>query len=207
MFYKFCRILIWPFIKLFYPTKVIGKENLPKGKAVLVCNHYRMVDVAVLGVNIKKPLNFMGKKELFKNKFLKLLLTKLNGFPVDREKPDLSAIRQGLKILKDDKYLAIFPEGTRNKSGGDELQHIKNGAVFFAVKGNAPVIPMMLLKRPQFLRFNTLIIGKPLSLNQYSDKKLDEESSNEAANIIFNEMNSLRQNYLLISYKNDKHKK
>lgn len=192
MFYKIMRILVWPFIKLFYPTKVIGRENLPEGKAVLVCNHYRMADVLVLGVNIKKPLNFMGKKELFENKFTRWLLTKLNGFPVDREKPDLHAVRQGLKILKDDRYLAIFPEGTRNKTGGEQLQQIKSGAVFFAVKGDAPVVPMMLMGPPRFLKINRLVIGKPLSLSGYADRKLDENASSEAAGIIFREMEGLR---------------
>ncbi len=68
----------------------------------------------MIAIAVPRPVSFMAKKELFENKILGKLVSALNAFPVDREGSDLSAIRNSLKVLKEDKVLGIFPE---NQSG------------------------------------------------------------------------------------------
>ena len=82
---------------------------------------------------VNKKINFMAKKEWFKGKFKNWLFRSLGAIPVDREKPDFASIKACLKVLKDDKPLVVFPEGTRNfyirNQFGEELRvtvEIKN---------------------------------------------------------------------------------
>ena len=59
-------------IKLFYiifhtiiPTKIIGKENIPKeGAAVLCSNHIHVLDSVSIVSNIKRMMYVIAKEEL-----------------------------------------------------------------------------------------------------------------------------------------------
>ena len=103
--------------KILFPTKVVGKKNLIKGKALMICNHRSLLDPIIMACAIPSiRLSFMGKKELFKNKFVGWFLKSLGVFPVDREKADLASIKHTLYLLKKEKPVVVFPEGTRNKS-------------------------------------------------------------------------------------------
>ena len=37
--YHFLYAVIWPFFNFFHPVKVIGRENIPDGPAVICPNH------------------------------------------------------------------------------------------------------------------------------------------------------------------------
>ena len=77
MFFAICFAIIWLPIRLLFPTKVIGKKNLPKKKgAVLTCNHYSNMDCIIIDVFLNKKVRFLAKKELFKNKFVSWVLKK-----------------------------------------------------------------------------------------------------------------------------------
>lgn len=172
LFYKIMQILLWIPLKICFPTKVIGKNNLPKGGAIYVCNHQTNYDVFILGINIWRSQVFVAKKELFKNPFIKLFLNGLKAIPIDREKPELSSIKRCLKTLEEDKVLTIFPQGTRKADNSLEGS-LKGGAIMFSAKTKKPIVPMWIEKRPKFFRFNTLRIGKPFYLD--FDKKLTSE--------------------------------
>ena len=100
MFYKIIQIIVWPFYRLFHPIKLIGKKNIPKGKAILVCNHHSNSDVVVLGTTIFRKQHFLAKKELFSKKFNSWFLRKMSAIPIDRNAVDLKAIKACLKVLK-----------------------------------------------------------------------------------------------------------
>ena len=190
--YKFFQILVWPFYRLFHPIKVIGKNNIPKGRAILVCNHYSNSDPVVLGTAIFRQQHFLGKKELFQKKGIaKWFLKVIGAVPIDRQNVDLKAIKTCIKLLKEEKLLTIFPEGTRNKIN-DDLQEIKNGAGMIALKAGAPIVPMYLAKRPKAFRRNKLIIGEPITMEKYAGQKLSSEILDEIGNLLAGKMNSLR---------------
>ena len=191
MFYKIIQIIVWPFYRLFHPIKLIGKKNLPKGKAILVCNHYSNSDVVVLGTTIFRKQHFLGKKELFKNKFNSWFLKKMGAIPIDRNAVDLKAIKSCLNVLKKDKLLTIFPEGTRNKTE-EALLEIKNGAGMIAVKSGAPIVPLWLEKKPKAFRRNKLIIGEPISMEEYAGQKLSNELLDKIGDLLTKKMLSLK---------------
>lgn len=196
MFYMISFFFCWVTVKLFYPTKVIGKKNLPKKQGyVLTCNHYSNMDPILLDVCLGKKLRYLAKKELFKNKFIGWCLKKFGGYPVDREKADIGAFKFAVKTLKDDKVLTIFPEGTRNKGNDDaSLQDIKAGAITFASKAGVPIIPAMIYRRGRVWRKNYIVIGEPFNLVAENPSRLTHEETEDNALRLKNAMTELRDN-------------
>lgn len=211
MIYAISFFFCWIFVKLFYPTKVIGKKNLPKKQGyVLTCNHYSNLDVVILGVSLGKKIRYLAKKELFKNKFMGWYVKKLGGFPVDRENPDISAFKFGVNALKEGHVLGIFPEGTRNKGADDaELQDLKSGAITFASKTGTKIVPVMIYRRARFLRKNYIVIGEPIDIIAENPKRLTHEETDENAKRLKEIMTNLRSDFeqQRLAKKNKKNKK
>ena len=150
-------------------------------------------------------LSVLAKKELFKKKFIGGLLKNCGGIPVDRDNPDLSTIISAIKVLKSGNKLAIFPEGTRNKSKTLELQPIKSGSAVFAVKAKCPIVPIMIERKARIFRKNHIIIGKPFELSDYYGKKLNEQDYLDLDLIITDKMKSEQNS--LFNYLNEKKRK
>ena len=171
-----------------YPCKFYTKDNLPEGNAVIVCNHFSVVDcVHMLNVSKERPY-FLGKKEAFENKFLAKLFGSYGGVPIDRNKPDMKAMLTILKLLKSGEKVVIYPEGTRNKTGTNELQEIKGGAGVFAVRAKCPIVPVMMLNKPKIFRKTKLIVGKPFYLEDFYDKKIANKEIEAIDNIVRDKM-------------------
>lgn len=180
-------LMFIPFI-LLYPTKVLGKKRRVKGKKILVCNHLSITDVFIMGANNRGQVHFLSKREFHdKNRFTKMLVNALGMVPVDRGKPDLVAVKKVFGLLKKNKTIGIFPEGTRNKTDADLLE-IKGGSTMFALKSGAPVTPTMLYKKPKLLRRNILIIGDPLRFEEFEGKKVNAEVLDVTGQMLEREM-------------------
>jgi len=129
-FYIFARAIVKSVLTPLYRIETIGTEHFPKEGGVLLCsNHIDNLDPPVVGFTAPRPVFFMAKAELFKNPLLKKLMTSIQAFPVKRGMSDREALRTGLKYLKEDKVVGLFPEGTRNKTG--EIGKGLAGAGFF----------------------------------------------------------------------------
>lgn len=171
--------LLWLPITLLIPTKVINKKNLPKrkdGAYILVSNHYSNFDVILFDIKLGRKYYYLAKKELFKNKFVAWFLRKLGGIKIDRQSNDITAFKNAMQTLKQNKPLGIFPEGTRNK-GEDtaQMQEAKSGAIVFASKAGVPIIPMAIYRRPKLFRSNKILIGEPFLVEGENPKKLTKE--------------------------------
>ena len=164
----FTITLIWPFFTIFFPTKVIGRKNLVKGKAIWACNHQSNWDIWVIGTRIYKKFYTLGKQELFKSKIVGAFLKSIGTIPVNRGKADIQAVKSCLRVLKDkQKPLVIFPTGTRTSSP-DEVQNLKNGVSMFATKSDAKIVPIVLVRKPKFLRTNRMVIGEAIDPKDYN---------------------------------------
>ena len=173
---------------IFYPVKIYGKKNVPEGKAVIVSNHFHALDCGFVADVYNKDIFFLAKKEIFKNKFVSALLKSFGGIPIDRENPDMKSLLSAVKVLKEGHKLAIFAEGTRNKTNTDELQPIKGGAIVFAVKAKSPIVPVMMLKKLRIFRKTHLIVGEPFELDAFYGQKLDEKQIGEMEKIVTEKM-------------------
>ncbi len=141
MFYYAVRAILWLLIKIFWRMEIIGIENLPEnGGLIIASNHVSYLDPAVIAASLNRKVYFITKKEVFKNTFIGFILKNLNAFPVDRENVDILAFKKAINILREEKILGIFPEGTRSSDG--ELQELKLGTIKIAMKTGAPILPV-----------------------------------------------------------------
>lgn len=200
---KFQKFLI-KIALLVYPVKIYGKENVPSGGALLVCNHLSVIDclyLAALGVD---DLRFLAKKEAFRNKIFAKILKSYGAIPIDRNAPEMRSLMEAIRTLKNGGKLMIFPEGTRNKSGSLELQEIKSGAAVFAVKSKCPIVPIMIQRKAKIFSRNKMIVGVPFSLDDYYSTTLDENVNKKMDVIIATKMKE--QQALLKEITNKKRK-
>ena len=175
---------------IFYPLyriKVIGKENFPKEGGVLLCtNHIDALDPPVVGITCPRTVHFMAKEELFEMPLLKSILPRVNAFPVKRGMSDRQAMRKGLSVLKEGKVVGLFPEGTRSKDG--QLKKGLAGAGFFALRGNATVMPCAIIGPYKPFRRLKVVYGKPLDLTTYRENRTSAEDMTE---VIMSEIQKL----------------
>ena len=190
------------------PCKIHGKENIPEGKTVIVSNHFHACDCGFLSRVYGKDVYFLAKKEVFKKKLFGSILKSYGGLPIDRDNPDMKSLLAPLKVLKNGHKLVVFPEGTRNKTGTNELQPIKPGAVVFAVKAKAPIVPVMILNKMRFMRRTPIIVGEPFELKEFYDKKLTDEDYVVMSDIVKGKMLEQHQKLKdLVCKKKNKRKK
>lgn len=182
-------------IKLFFPYKMYGAENIPEGKCVIVCNHYGLLDFYPFMRLKDRKTYFLAKEEAFKKKCNARFLRNYGAIPVNRENLSLTTVKECIKVLKDDKKLVVFPEGTRNKHG-EELQPIKGGAMIFATRTSSPVVPAMYAHKLRLFHRNRIIVGKPINLSDYDGKKLTSEDIDKITEIVSEEMIKLRRELL-----------
>lgn len=194
--FHFVQILLAVPIRLSYPTKFIGKENIPKGPCIIASNHTSNLDAVLLAVHTWEKKFYLAKKELFKNKLFGSFLKSVGAIEIDRQATDVGAIKNCMRILKKGKKLVIFPEGTRNHNDDMQLGQVKHGVSMFAIKAKVPIVPMFIAKQPKFWRRNKVIIGKPFLLEEFYDKKLDNEILTQASDIVAAKMNELRESQL-----------
>lgn len=192
-FYRFMRALVSPFARVIFPTKIIGMENMPKDKALVISNHYSACEVFPVGVRLfKKEFHAMAKKELFKFRPFGFILKKLGGIPVDRSGSDTTAMKTVIKLLSSGKQVFMCPEGTRNKVVDGKMLPIKTGAAVFAVKTKTQLVPMLFYKKTRVFRKNYLMIGEPYELSEfYTDRTPDMKE--RATEVIKQKFDELRQ--------------
>lgn len=194
--YWICWLIVFIPIRILYPTKIINKEYFrKKGKAIFACNHTSNLDIIILKTRQYKKSYVLAKHTLFKNKFLGACFKSFGAIPVNREEVSVSSIKQTLKVLKDDKQLIIFPEGTR-KSSLEESESLKNGMAMFALKAQAEIVPMVFLRKPKLFRMNTIIVGEPICMEEYAGVKASKEVMEEISQKVLTEMKNLRDSYI-----------
>lgn len=190
-FYNFARSLVNGIFRPLFRVKGIGQENIPKEGGVLLCsNHINNLDPILVGINIKRQVHFMAKKELFSGPLLKKIFTSLGAFPVKRGMSDREALRTGLKVLKEGHVMGLFPEGTRSKTG--ELGKPLAGAGFFALRTDAAVVPCAVVGNYKLFSRMTVIYGKPLDM---SELRRNKASAEDAAEYIMNEIKKIIDNH------------
>lgn len=185
--YPFGKFLVSTIFFPLFRIKVIGKENFPKEGGVLLCtNHIDNFDPPVVGISSPRTVHFMAKEELFNVPILKSILPSVNAFPVKRGMSDREAFRTTLKLLRGGHVVGMFPEGTRSKTG--ELGKGLAGAGFFALKGDAVVMPCAIVGPYKPFKQLKVVFGQPIDMTSYRERKASAE---EVTEVIMSEIRSL----------------
>ncbi len=173
LFYYFCKYFFYIPLGILFPAKVIKKNKFPKEKKLItISNHLSWKDAIYVALYTPRFRHFIGKKELRKNIFGRFLMWAFGAILIDRGKMDMHGMRTIISTLKKGEGISIFPEGTRNKTD-DALQEVKGGIVMFAVKSDAPIVPVMIYKKTGFFKRNFLYYGEKFDLSEFVGKPLN----------------------------------
>jgi len=165
----------------FYYSKiqVIGKENLPKNKAILiVANHQNaLIDPILIATQLNLKPYFLTRASIFKNPIVAKLLDFIRMIPVFRVRDGIENMAKNqetfdrsTQILSNKKSILIFGEG--NHSLQRNLRPLRKGFARIVVKTleNDPDLDLVIL--PVGINYSNhkksgskvcLIIGKPFS--------------------------------------------
>lgn len=173
-FYNFLAVFFKILFKIFFRVELRNWDKIPVGKDAIVCaNHHSYWDPVFISTYYPEHIYWMGKKELFDHKILKIILETLGVFPVDRKKIDMVAMRTALGHLKNDEKLGIFPEGTRVKSPEDSDP--KAGVGLIAVKMKTVVVPIRIESDFRIFSKVVLTVKEPYNFREGLPKPVDYE--------------------------------
>ena len=187
--YRFVRSVLFPIGKTMFPTTVLGMQNLPVDeKYILAGNHRSWKDLPTLGFSVPGFKHYVSKEEWLGNAVWRWLFSKIAVLTVNREKSDLSFMRNVVSALNKNEPIAIFPEGTRNMSA-EELLGIKNGTALFAYKTGAWIVPFHIYKHPKVFKHNYLYIAPAFKVTDEAvTGVIDRDKLAEVAQLIKEKM-------------------
>jgi len=185
--YWFFRHTFFVFFKVFNRLRVTGSENVPDtGGVIVAANHASYLDPLVVGAALKRRATYMAKEGLFKIPLIGEFVRSFS-FPVRRDKPQPSTIKEAVRRLKGGELIVMFPEGGRSAGGG--MLDAKRGVAVIAALSRASVVPALVsgtdaslpvggkILRPAKI---TVMFGKPLEAGSgETDREYQERISKE----------------------------
>jgi 1-acyl-sn-glycerol-3-phosphate acyltransferase len=196
----FYKILYWIVYSLIRPkvVEIRGLENLPRDRGFLiVANHNNNYDPLAIASALyaffkiylqpqQKKIYFIGAKHLQKNfwkyhiisSILTLGMDSIGYLPAVRE-----SLSRAVKLIQEGNVVVIFPEGRRNPN--KELSRGRKGAAVIALLSGSQIIPIGSFGPPTygfkqnffgFFAKKKVVIGKPFSIAQKTQKEIDENS-------------------------------
>ncbi len=179
-----CICMCFWYVPLTWKRKIEGLENIDKSKSyVIAINHNSMADILALYF---LPLNFrwVSKREVFRIPYIGQLLTIHGDIAIDR-KDGANAMRKVTELGKmwigRGVSIAMFPEGTRSKSG--EIGRFKQGAFALAKEAGVEILPVVMhgtrdvLKKNYLLNWRnvlTVSVLPPISAEQVASMEMPE---------------------------------
>ena len=133
---------LFRFIFAFYfRWRVFHPERVPlTGPVILAANHASYIDPPLVGAGLKREINYLARKSLFRFPVVGAVLRAVNSVPVDRDGGGAAGLKAILDRLLAGGGIILFPEGTRTRDG--KLQPARSGIGFTVIKSNAPVVPV-----------------------------------------------------------------
>ncbi len=191
MFYKIIVSILKFLVFIVFDLKVHNAERINSTtEGLIACgNHISMIDPVILAVTSKRQIHFMGKKEVFENKFLGYIYRSLGAFPVDRQGISLSAIKNSLQILNSKKVLGIFPEGTRVKEYNED--NAKPGIALIANKAKVNVLPFYIKGKYKFRGKIEIFFGEETNYFENVEGKINTETYEEIGKQILRDIYKL----------------
>ena len=189
-FLNFLRIFLLPICKCIKPFRFYGNHKVKDGPYVYIINHYSLYDPIYPAATTWEGIHFVAKSEIFNKPGLSWFLRTVKAIPANRDGNDARVMMNCLKCLKNGEKVAVCPEGTRNKTQEDFLP-FHPGAAAMAIKAKVPVIPMVIYKKARVFKMAHILIGDPIELSEYYDKKLTADDLMEA-------VEKLRQRMILM---------
>ena len=163
-----CPAFLWYRPKRIYISKEAKKRV--KGGMILISNHISLRDPVYLLVGYPfRRHNFVATKELFCTKARRWFFGKVFRIvEVDRDNFSINSFKDIVQRLKEGRMVTLFPEGHVNTSEDGALNQFKSGMVMMAIKGNAPIVPVYIKKKPKLGSRLVIAIGEPINVKDYT---------------------------------------
>ena len=199
LWYNFWRYMVVKTGLLFFykNIKVVGKENLPKGKPILITpNHQNaLIDALLIEGYVPGTMFALTRSGAFSTKFMNWFLRSLNMLPVYRVRDGLSSVTKNNAIfelcityLKEKHSVLIFPEA--NHDLRRRVRPLSKGFTRIAfdaeLKHNweldLQILPVGINYTEHRRSRNDIriVYGKPISIKKY--KEIYEIDERKAAN-------------------------
>jgi 1-acyl-sn-glycerol-3-phosphate acyltransferase len=206
-FYQLLRTIFYIFFKVFNRFEVIGHENIPeKGGVIVAANHVSYLDPPVIGVALKRQATFIAKEGLFRIPLIGRGI-KAFSFPVKRDRPQPSTIKEAVYRLKQGGVLVLFPEGGRSADGS--FLDAKRGVGMIAATSSTPVVPALIegtdrafpvgakFFRPAKIR---VLFGTPIKIggketNKHFQERITKEVMERIVNLKSKELRAKSQGH------------
>lgn len=155
-----------------WDVHVHDDDRVPStGSVLLACNHIGWLDGPLMVGMAPRTVHALVKREMFVGR-TGLLLRAVGQIPVDRKGIDVRAIRLAVRALRDERAVAVYPEGTR---GDGEMLRMKRGLAYLSLVTGAPVVPVTILGTrtagesvsdiPPGGRRIDIVYGKPIAVD------------------------------------------
>ncbi len=137
------RALFYALALPLFRFRVEGVEHVPeRGPAVLVAAHRSWLDPACVGAACPRPVRFLIMERVWRLSWANWFFRGMRSLPVQSGgSAPLPALRTALRLLEQGQLIGVFPEGRVLPVG--ELGPTQAGAALLAVRGRAPVVPVV----------------------------------------------------------------
>lgn len=142
----FGRAMLRPILRLRYRPQITGIANIPAtGPVLLASNHLSAIDTILIPSFASRKVQFLAKESLFTGAVRGWFFRSVGAVPVYRETGSSAqtALHAGNEVLQSGGVFAIFPEGSRSKTG--KLHRGRTGAAWLSLNSGATVVPVGLI--------------------------------------------------------------
>lgn len=190
------KIILGAYYKHYHHLRVEGVDHVrAEGPLFIIMNHISALEPFALGValadrGVIPGVHFwtVSKKELFQFPPFAAFISNMGMFPIDRERFDMAAMRTLLNLLRENKIIAIAPEGTRSPTG--KLQAFQPVVAKIAIRRRVPILPAGAIGSEQAMPIGaklprprpiTIRFGPIFELSEFYNVKLTDELADRAS--------------------------
>lgn len=203
---RFVELTLIPPISMWFDFRFEGLDQVPsEGPALIACNHISYFDPLAHGYFVEKAgrrPRFLTKSELYKNPFLKRVLTGARQIPVVRGSGDHAPVEAALKALRAGELVMVYPEGTITTNADHSPMQGKSGIARLTLASEVPVVPIGIWGSQSIwqregrgsLKFGRPIwlkAGPPLDFSEYEDRPEDPEVFRHVTEAVMAELSVL----------------
>src|SRR5262249_13154129 len=213
-FYHTGKLLVRLVFDCVARVRVLGRENANRsGGFLLASNHISHFDPFLIGLTVRRKIDWMTMAEFFRPPALGFFLRSIDAFPAERDRADLKTIRTAIDRLKSGRIVGIFPEGGIRDGARSLLEGapLRAGAATLAQLADVPIVPCVILGTDRFYSKNQwlpfrhtpiwIAFGKPISASlELQKSQARKRIESELAAAFKNLYSELRQKFRLTTY-------